>query len=112
MLKDRFILLAITISIIALQVALWPIILKLADLPDEVAFWYTLPPAGRLAPANYLWFIPGIAATSLMINLVLGFFLYRKHPSTSQTLAAVAALVSILAAIAIVKTFLIYTTLL
>ena len=112
MLKDRFILFTITLAIISLQIAFWSIWFRLEQLPREVAFWYTLPPADRLAPAHYLWLIPGLAAGFFIFNAILAFFLYRKYPAAAQTLAACSTLLCLIAAIAVVKIVLIYSTLL
>lgn len=110
MLKDRFILATITIALVALQLAIWPVLLKISELPEDVIFWHTLPPAGRLAPAEQLWLIPGVAAIFMIINIAGAYFFYRRSPLISQTLTAITALVSILAATTIIKTILIYTT--
>ena len=112
MFKDRYFLAASTVSLIALQIALWPLILKAKNLPAEVAFWYTQPTASQLAPASYLWIIPASALMCWLINLILGFILYRRYPAITRLLATYSAIISIFAAIAIIKTILIYTSLL
>lgn len=109
--KDRFILTSISIALVALQAAIWPIFFKLNDLPEQVIFWHTLPPAGRLAPAELLWFIPATAAAIIILNAIAAYFLYRRYPSIAQTIIGFTALACILAAITIIKTILIYTTL-
>lgn len=112
MFKDRYLLLFITIALIALQVALWPLVLKIGELPNESALWYTQPPIDRLAPTEFLWIIPGVAAGCLVVNVILGSVLYRRFPATAQLLAALSALIGILAAFSVLNTILIYTTLL
>lgn len=112
MFKDRYILLFITIAIIAIQAALWPLVLKIGDLPNEVALWYTQAPINRLAPTELLWIVPGVAAVCFVINTLTAFFLYRRFPATSQLLTALSALIGVLAAFSVINTILIYTTLL
>lgn len=112
MLKDRYILLFITVAIVALQVALWPLVLKINDLPNEVALWHTQPPINQLAPTESLWIIPGVAAACFTLNTIIAFILYRRFPTTAQLLTAISALVGILAAFSVINTILIYTTLL
>lgn len=112
MFRNRYILLFTTVSILFIQVALWPLLLKINDLPNEVALWYTQPPIDRLAPAEYLWLIPGSATAGFIINTIIAFFVYRRFPETSLLLSAFSALICILAAFSVINTILIYTTLL
>jgi hypothetical protein len=112
MFKDRYILLFITVTLIALQAALWPLVLKISDLPNEVALWYTQPPINRLAPTAYLWIIPGVAAACFAVNTIIAFFIYRRFSATAQLLVILSALIGILAAFSVINTILIYTTLL
>jgi hypothetical protein len=109
--KNRYILAATTVSIIALQVMLWLLILKAKSLPSEVVLWYTLPVTQRLAPISYLWLIPATALVSWIINLALGWYLFQRYPATTKLLATVATTICLLGAISIAKTILIYTSL-
>lgn len=111
MFKDRYILATTTIFIIALQVILWPIILKLPNLPSEIVFWYTLPSSKHLAPVSYIWIIPAIAVACWLLNAIIGWRLYRRYPATTHLLFTVSATVAILAAITVVQTVLIYVSL-
>lgn len=112
MFKNRYILAVTTITIIALQAMLWLLILKAKNLPAEVVFWYTLPPSQRLAPVSYVWVIPAIALGCWLINLGLGWRLFRRYPATTKLLATVSAFICILATIAVIKTILIYASIL
>jgi hypothetical protein len=108
--KNRYILAATTVTIIALQIMLWLLVLKAPSLPNEVVLWYTLPSTQQLAPASYLWIVPAIALASWLINLLAAWRLFRRFPATSQLLVTVSAGVSILAAIGVVKTVFIYVS--
>lgn len=111
MFKDRYILAATTITIIALQVILWPLILKAQDLPTEIVFWYTQTTSQRLAPVAYIWIIPAIALASWLINSLLGWRFYRRYPAITRLLFTISATVAVLATITVIKTILIYIAL-
>lgn len=110
MFKDRFILAATTLSLIFLQIMLWLLILRSKDLPSEIAFWYTQPTADRLAPVSFLWIIPAIALICWLVDLILGYWFYKKHLPISRLMATIATSVCLLATIAVVKTLLIYVS--
>jgi hypothetical protein len=109
--KNRFILATTTIAIVALQVMLWLLIIKSSSLPEEVVLGYTLPPAQRLAPMPNLWWIPAIAGVAWLLNLGIGWRLYRRYPTITKMLATISAVICILAAITLIKTITIYTSL-
>lgn len=111
MLKDRLIQFACTLTILILQAALWPLVLKMKDLPPEVIFWYAQPAAQRLAPLSFLWLLPGLAVGLWIINLVIAQRLYRRFPSTSQILALSGIVFATLASVSVIKIILTYTTL-
>jgi hypothetical protein len=111
MFKDRYILASTTLSLIFLQIMLWLLILRSKDLPSEVAFWYTQPTTDRLAPVSFLWIIPAIALICWLVDLIFGYWLYKKHLPLSRLMATISTSVCFLAAIAVVKTVLIYVSL-
>jgi hypothetical protein len=110
MFKDRFILAATTVSLVAMQIMLWLLILKSKNLPTEVIFWYTKPVANQLAPVQYVWIMPAIALSCWLINLGLSYWLYQKHSAISRLLSTSAVFICLLTTIAVVKTILIYTS--
>lgn len=111
MFKDRYILAATTIFIIAIQIILWPIILKLPNLPGQIVFWQTQVGGQRLAPTYYIWIIPATAIICWLINAVLGWKLYRRYPAITHLLFTVSAFIAAMAAITAIRTILIYTSL-
>lgn len=111
MLKDRYILATTTIFIIAIQAALWPIIYKLSSLPGQIVYWQTAVGGQRLAPTYYIWIIPAVAIACWLINAGLGWRLYRRYPAITHLLFTVSAAISIMAAITVIRTILIYVSL-
>lgn len=77
-------------------------------MPSEVVLGYTLPPAERLAPVSNLWLIPAIAGIAWLINLAIGWRLFRRYPIISKMLNTISTVVCILAAITLIKTVSIY----
>ena len=109
--RNRFTLIVTIGSAVLVGLSYWVLFLKLDDLPNEVAFWYTMQPINRLAPAGYLWAIPSLAAGLSLFNIGIGWWLFRRWPAASQLATGGALLLSLLACIATIQIVLIYTTL-
>ena len=110
MFKDKFILATTTITLIAIQLMLWLLIIKSKKLPQEVILWYTQPVSHQLAPVAYLWTIPVAALACWLVNIGLSYWLFQKHTPISRLLNTAATFICLLAAIAVIKTILIYTS--
>jgi hypothetical protein len=112
MLKDRLIQITSTLSLIAIQATIWPLILHTKDLPNQVPLWYVLPSASRLAPISYFWYIPILACFFWLSNTAIAYLLYRRNPRLAQGLTCISVAITCMAAITILKTVSIYTSLL
>ncbi len=110
--KDRAILSGTIIALLGIQLAAWSLWFRIDELPKEVPLWYTASPINQLADVQWLWFIPGLAAGLWLVNVGLGVWLYRKYSTISQMLVVVAAAGGLLAAVAMIKTIMIFTELL
>jgi hypothetical protein len=111
MLRDRFIQITATLALVAVQLGVWPLLLKANQLPAEVPFWYTLPPSQRLAPLSYLWSIPLIVTCLALGNLLAAKLIYQRFAHVARLLVATSALVCFMGSYGVIKTILIYTTL-
>lgn len=109
--QDRVILAALTLSLVLIQVGVWVLWFKLPDLPSQAPLWYTAAPIYQLVDVGYLWIIPGFATGSLLVNLGLGIWLHRKYEVVSRMLLVASAGISLLAAVAVIRTVQIFTTL-
>ena len=112
MFKDRLTIAFNLITGLSLLWSLWLLLFKLKTLPAQIPLWYTLPSNQRLAATTYLWILPALALSFWLINVALGWWLFRRYPAVSQLLVALSALAAIISAVAVTKIILIYTNLL
>lgn len=102
MLRNRFVLLNVTLALVLIQVMVWVLLLKHNQLPKLVPLFY-LQAWGekQLATSRELWWLPGLSILFLAVNLTLAYYFYRRQRLLAQLLILTTVLLSLLAFLAL-----------